>query len=211
MGKDTEIRRYPDRGRYDTGTINRILDEGTICHASFSIEGVPYNIPMLHVRIGSALFIHMSTESRIYRTLKEGAEACITVTLLDGIVLAKSAYSTSLNYRSAMLFGKLGPVTDQREKMMIAEALLEKVARGRWNDCRHPSEAELKVTAFLKMPIEVFSAKVRAGPPGEKDIDLKLPYWSGVIPLSTVRGKPVTSEIDSGRIRIPQYLATELE
>lgn len=206
MKADTKVKRLSERGTYDREVLNGIIDQALVCHVAFSVDGVPYNIPMSHVRIDSDLFIHASISSRFYRELSKGSEVCITITHVDGIVLAKSASSSSVNYRSAMLFGKMSPVIEKEEKMRVAEKLVEKMAEGRWQDCRHPSDSELQVTGFLTMPIQAFSAKVRAGPPNDKETDLNLPYWSGVIPVSTVKGRPVSSASNSGKPEAPDYI-----
>ncbi len=206
MGIDTVVKRHQERGRYDSETLNGILDEALICHVAFSMDNQPYNMPMIPVRIGSDLYLHTSIKSRIYKVLSSGIEACATATLLDGLVLAKSAYNSSMNYRSAIVFGKMSPVTDDRERLAVAKKLTEKIASGRWSDCRHPSEGELKATGFLKLPITKFSAKIRSGPPIDNPEDLKLPFWSGVVPVTTVKGIPETSPVDRGKIDLPGYL-----
>lgn len=206
MGIDTVVKRHQERGMYHIDAVQGILDEALICHVAFSIDGVPYNIPMIPIRIRSTLYLHTSIKSRIYETLSRGVAVCIAATILDGLVLAKSAYNSSMNYRSAIVFGKMSPVTETSEKLMAAEKLTEKIAGGRWADCRQPSEGELKATGFLKIPISVFSAKVRTGPPIDNNEDLSLPYWSGVVPVSSAKGEPVTSPADEGKIHCPGYL-----
>lgn len=206
MGTDTVLKRYAERGRYDAETTNRILDESLICHVAFTVDGIPYNIPMIPLRAGSTLYVHTSVKSRFYAVLSTGVETCITATLLDGLVLAKSAYNSSMNYRSAMIFGRMAPVLAQSEKLMVAEKITEKMAAGRWGDCRQPSQGELKATGILKIPISTFSAKVRSGPPVDNPEDMALPYWSGVIPLALERGNPETAPSDKGKIQEPGYL-----
>ncbi len=192
MTVKARVRRTPERARYDRETLYGILDEGIVCHASFSDdEGQSYNIPMIYVRNGDILYLHASVKSRIYSELASGRRACVAVTLLDGIVLAKSAFHTSLNYRSAMVFGQMSPVKGREEKLAVSEHLIEKISPDRWNNCRHPSENELKATGFLKLPIDVFSSKVRSGPPEDDPEDDSLEYPSGVIPLRLARGDPV--------------------
>ena len=206
MGSNTVVNGHKERGKYDTGTIYGILDGSLICHVAFSIDGLPYNMPMIPVRIDNMLYLHTSVKSRFYETLSKGTDACIAATLLDGIVLAKSAYNSSMNYRSTMVFGKLAPVTDPEEKLKASHKLTEKIAGGRWADCRRPSESELRATGFLKIPITTFSSKVREGSPIDNQEDLSLRHWSGVIPLWIARGEPVTSPNDEGRITLPGYL-----
>jgi nitroimidazol reductase NimA-like FMN-containing flavoprotein (pyridoxamine 5'-phosphate oxidase superfamily) len=203
---DDKIKRHSERSVSDIESINKIIDEALICHVAFSIDGMPYNIPMLHVRIGHEIYVHTSIKSRFYSILSSGSETCLTVTLLDGIVLAKSAYNSSMNYRSVILFGKMEPVTDISEKRKVAENITEKMAIGRWKDCRQPSEQELSATGMLKLSISRFSAKVRSGPPIDNKDDLDLPYWSGVVPISRVKMPPVTSPVDQNKIDAPGYI-----
>lgn len=205
-GDKTTIKMHPERSHYDKETIYGILDEGFVCHVAFLNDGQPFNIPMTYVRIGDSLYIHASRKSRLYDELRSGARTCVAVTLLDGIVLAKSAFNSSMNYRSVMIFGTMQEVEDKAEKMEIAEKLIEKMAPGRWEDCRKPSEEEFLVTGFLRMKIEEFSAKVRSGPPKDNPIDLKAPYWSGEIPILLEKGKPVPSSESKDKIGIPDYL-----
>lgn len=200
------VKRHPNRGKYDRESVNAILDEGMVCHTAFQSDGQPFNIPMLYARIGEDIFIHTSIRSRFYDILKSGSSVCIAVTLLDGIVLAKSAFNSSMNYRSAVIFGSMTPVTEEAEKMVVSEAITEKIAKGRWNDCRRPNKNELKATGFLKMPISEFSVKVREGPPVDDPKDLDLEYWSGVIPVTEIRGTPVTSRDNANSTGIPGYL-----
>ena len=206
MEIDTLVKRHPERGRYDSDTVHSILDDSAICHVAFSIGNFPYNMPMIPVRVDSELFLHTSIKSRFYSILSSGIDCCVTVTIIDGLVLAKSAYNSSMNYRSALFFGKLSPVTDVQEKLMVLERLTEKMAKGRWEDCRHPSEAELKATGILKLPISKYSAKIRSGPPTDNPEDLSLPFWSGVVPITSIRGKPETNPLDLGKIDVPDYL-----
>ena len=202
MDPKITVHRHPDRGHYDRETVNSILDEGFVCHIAFFSEGDVYNLPMTYVRIADSIYVHASNKSRIYSTLSSGARACITVTLLDGIVLAKSVYNNSMNYRSAMILGSFVPVLENEEKMRAAEELTEKLTKGRWDDSRIPSSGELKVTGFLRMPISEFSSKIRSGPPIDNGEDLKLPYWTGIIPLKLQREAPIPSE----PIDTPAYL-----
>lgn len=206
MGVDTIVGRHKERGRYDNGAVYGVLDEALICHVAFILDGFPYNMPMIQVRIGSDLFIHASIKSRFYEILSGGIEACVTATLLDGIVLAKSAYNSSMNYRSALVFGRMAPVTDEAQKRLVAERLTEKIARGRWADCRQPSDDELKATGILRIPIETFSVKIREGPPADNPSDLDLPYWSGVVPVSISKGEPITAPSEKEKIAVPEYL-----
>ena len=209
MEKKTRVNRHGDRGNYDRETINRILDEGLVCHVAFNDMGQPFNVPMLYVRDGSSIILHASSKSRIYGTLSSGTDLCATVTIMDGIVLAKSAFNSSMNYRSVMIFGNAKPILDTREKIDATRLITEKAVKGRWDDCRQPDSAELKATGFLRIPIVQFSSKVREGPPVEGSLDTDLNYWSGVIPVVQTREKPVTAEPDSGKIQVPEYLKKE--
>jgi uncharacterized protein len=187
----TRVRRLPERGRYDRDTIYAILDESLICHVGLVADGHPVVIPTIHTRIGDDLYFHGSPAAGILRNLREGADACVTVTLLDGLVLARSAFHHSMNYRSAVVFGKAEEVTDREEKLRVLAALVEHVCRGRSADARGPNEKELKQTLVLRLPIREASAKVRTGPPGDEPEDYSLPIWAGVLPLSLTPGAPV--------------------
>jgi len=199
----TRVRRLPERGRYDRHTINAILDEALICHVGFVVDGHPVVIPTIHTRIDDALYFHGSPAAGMLRNLKEGADACVTVTLLDGLVLARSAFHHSMNYRSAVVFGKAEEVTDRQEKLRVLAALVEHVCRGRSADARGPNEVELKQTIVLRLPIAEASAKVRAGGPSDDEADYALPIWAGVLPLTLVPGAPVSDNDRS----VPEYVA----
>lgn len=180
----TAVRRHPERGRYDRETVDAILDQGLICHVGFAVDGQPYAIPTIHARLGDMLYLHGSPVTRLMRTLGSGVPACVTVTLLDGLVLARSVYESSMNYRSAVVLGTAREVTDRDEKLRGLEAIVEHVARGRWADARQPSEGELKATAVLALPLAECSAKVRSGPPADQPADVGLRIWAGVVPLA---------------------------
>lgn len=202
----TTVRRHAERGRYDPVSAYEILDEALICHVAFTDDNDVYNIPMIPVRINCDLYLHTSIKSRFYQVVSGGTKVCVTITLVDGLVLAKSAYNSSMNYRSVMLFGTMLPVIDPVEKVMFSEKLTEKIAKGRWNDCRLPNERELKSTGILKMTIKEFSVKIRSGPPVDESGDLSLPHWSWVIPVMVCHGNPVTSTVDDGKLEPPDYL-----
>ena len=187
----TRVRRLPERGHYDRETINAILDEALICHVGFVVDGSPVVIPTIHTRIDDALYFHGSPAAGMLRNLKQGADACVTVTLLDGLVLARSAFHHSMNYRSAVIFGKAEEVTDREEKLRVLAALVEHVCRGRSADVRGPNEVELKQTIVLRLPIAEASAKVRTGPPKDDEEDYALPIWAGVLPLTVTPGAAV--------------------
>jgi nitroimidazol reductase NimA-like FMN-containing flavoprotein (pyridoxamine 5'-phosphate oxidase superfamily) len=176
------VKREPDRGRYDRETIDAILDEGVICHLGFAIDGQPYVIPTLHARVGDTLYVHGSSASRALRHAGGGAPICVTVTLFDGLVLAKSVFNQSINYRSVVVLGVARVVPDD-EKAAALEALTEQLVPGRWSEARQPTAQELKATSILALPIEEASAKVRTGPPEDEPEDEHLPVYAGVIPV----------------------------
>jgi nitroimidazol reductase NimA-like FMN-containing flavoprotein (pyridoxamine 5'-phosphate oxidase superfamily) len=176
------IKREPQRGRYDRETIDAILDEALICHLGFEVDGQPYVIPTLHARVGDQVYVHGSAASRMLRELASSIRVCLTVTLFDGLVLAKSVFNPSVNYRSVVLFGT-ATLVDSDQKLAALEALTEQLAPGRWSEARQPTPQELKATWILTLPIEEASAKVRSGPPEDEPEDLHLPVWAGVVPV----------------------------
>ena len=189
-----QVRRLPDRAAYDRETIHAILDEGLVCHVGFVSEGQPHVIPMSYGRDGDRLLLHGSTASRLMRGLEAGWPVCLTVTLLDGLVLARSAFHHSLNFRSVVMFGRATPVDDPAAKSAALRAISEHVIPGRWEEVRPPNARELAATAVLEVPIEEASAKIRTGPPRDDLEDLSLPVWAGVLPLETIPGEPVPDE-----------------
>jgi len=190
----TRVMREPHRGIYDRNTVNQILDEGLICHVGFVADGQPYVIPTIYGRAGDVLYIHGSVASRMLRHLEQGLPVCITVTLLDGLVLARSVFNHSMNYRSVVVLGTAVLVDNPEEKITALRAISEHVLLHRWDDARQPNEKELKVTSVLKIPIQEFSAKVRVGPPMDDDADYSLPTWAGVIPFEMKTGAPIPDE-----------------
>jgi nitroimidazol reductase NimA-like FMN-containing flavoprotein (pyridoxamine 5'-phosphate oxidase superfamily) len=190
----TTVKRHPERGAYDRATIDAILDEALICHLGFVIEGQSYVIPTIHARDGDVLYIHGSPGSRMLRNVKEGVNICVTATLLDGLVLARSVYNHSMNYRSAVVLGRAHEVTDREEKLRAMERIVEHVVPGRWVDARQPNEGELDGTTILTISLDEASAKIRSGPPKDFDDDLALPIWAGVIPLELVASPPLPAE-----------------
>jgi nitroimidazol reductase NimA-like FMN-containing flavoprotein (pyridoxamine 5'-phosphate oxidase superfamily) len=203
----TRVRRHPERARYDRETVDQVLDEGLICHLGFVAGGRPYVIPTIHARVGDVVYVHGSPVSRMLNTLKAGVDVCLTVTILDGLVLARSAFSSSLNYRSAVVLGRAVEVTDLAEKQAAFEAVVEHVAQGRWDDCRWPTPKETAATTIVRLPIREFSAKVRTGPPKDPVEDLGLPYWAGVVPFVLATGAPVDSpDLKPGRAQPPYTL-----
>ena len=189
----TRIRRLPDRAAYDADTITAILDAGVVAHLGFVVDDQPYVIPMLHARVGMAIYVHGSPASRAIRALGAGAPACLTVTHLDGFVLARSAFHHSINYRSVVVLGRAVPVTSPAEKMGALEAFMERVTPGRWAEVRPPDARELKATAILRMDLGEASAKLRTGWPGDDERDLASSAWAGTIPVRLVAGPPEPS------------------
>jgi nitroimidazol reductase NimA-like FMN-containing flavoprotein (pyridoxamine 5'-phosphate oxidase superfamily) len=198
----TRLRRLPARGAHDRATIDAILDEALVSHMGFVHDDHPVVVPTLHARVGDEVLLHGSAASRALRTLAGGAPLCLTVTLIDGLVLARSAFHHSINYRSVMLFGTPRLVDGPQEKEAALEAFTEKLVPGRWATVRWPTRQELKGTKVLALPIDEASAKLRTGPPGDDEEDYALDTWAGVVPLTLVAGAPK----DDPRLRagIPQ-------
>jgi len=202
----TRVVRESDRGVYDRKAIYSILDEAFLCHVGFSVDGQPYVIPTSYGRQDANLFIHGSAASRMLRQMKEGISVCITVTLLDGLVLARSVFNHSMNYRSVVILGKATFVDEPAEKLNALRVLSEHIIPRRWDDVRQPNDRELKATSVLCVPIDEFSAKVRTGPPIDDEEDYAFPTWAGVIPLETRVGEPIPdSRLAAGR-QLPDYL-----
>jgi len=198
--------REPQRAVYDRATAYQILDEGFICHVGFVADGQPFVIPTSYGRKGDNLYIHGSAASRMLRKLGEGVPMCVTVTLLDGLVLARSVFNHSMNYRSVVILGTATAVEDPGEKIAALRALSDHILPGRWDEARQPNATELKATLVMRLPIEEFSAKVRQGPPLDDEEDYSFPTWAGVIPLNLVAGTPVNDpRLDSERA-IPEYV-----
>lgn len=204
----TTLKRLPARGFYDRDLVYKILDEGFLCHVGFVVDSQPIVIPTGYGRIGDQLYIHGSQASRMLRTLKTGVAACVTVTLVDGLVLARSAFHHSINYRSVVIFGNAKLVDDAQEKLAALLAFSEHVIRGRWNDVREPTEQELKATTVLVLPLEEVSAKVRTGPPIDDEADYGLAVWAGVIPLRVVAGQPIPDPRLPQEISAPEYVTS---
>jgi nitroimidazol reductase NimA-like FMN-containing flavoprotein (pyridoxamine 5'-phosphate oxidase superfamily) len=200
----TRVVREPQRAVYDRDAVNQILDEGLLCHVGFVADGQPYVIPTSYGREGDDLYIHGSVASRMLRNLEQGVPVCITVTLLDGLVLARSVFNHSMNYRSLVILGTATLVDDAAEKIAALRALSEHILPHRWDDARQPNEKELKATSVLRIPIEEFSAKVRVGPPVDDEQDYAFPTWAGVIPLELKSGAPIPDE--RCQRELPSYL-----
>lgn len=188
----SQIRRLPQRGEYECQVIYQILDEGLVCHVGFAVDGQPFVIPTAYARVGDQLYIHGSPASRMLRSLLDGIEVCVTVTLLDGLVLARSAFHHSMNYRSVVIFGTATTVQDTDQKLEALRAFTEHVVSGRWAEVRPPSRQELQGTLVLSLPLTEASAKVRIGPPLDDEADYSLPVWAGVVPIELLAAAPIS-------------------
>ncbi|HEU0252687.1 MAG TPA: pyridoxamine 5'-phosphate oxidase family protein [Pyrinomonadaceae bacterium] len=201
----TKLKRLPKRGHFDRETVYGILDEGFICHVGFAPEGQPFVIPTGYARVDDKLYIHGSQASRMLRNLSGGLDACVTVTIIDGLVLARSAFHHSMNYRSVVIFGRATIVEDREEKIKALVALSEHIIRGRWAEVREPTEEELIQTTVLELPIVEASAKVRTGPPLDDEEDYAMNVWAGVIPLKLEAGEPIKDPRLPEGIEVPEY------
>src|SRR5229473_5289385 len=201
----TTLKRLPKRGAFDRESINQILDEGFICHVGFTVAGQPVVIPTGYARAGDRLFIHGSQASRMLRTLGQGIEVCVTVTLIDGLVLARSAFHHSMNYRSVVVFGRAAVVDEREAKLAALRALSEHMIPGRWDDVREPNERELQLTTVLSLPLREASAKVRTGPPLDDEEDYETEVWAGVIPLRLIGEAPLDDPRLPAEIAAPDY------
>jgi hypothetical protein len=202
----TQVKRLPKRGHYERETVYSILDTAFVCHVGFSVDGQPFVIPTNFGRSGDTLYLHGSAASRMLKTLSGGVPVCVTVTHVDGLVLARSAFHHSVNYRSVVILGKAQLVEDPAEKMEALRIFTEHVMKGRWNDVRIPTEQELKATIVLSLPLEEVSAKVRTGGPIDDEADYALPVWAGVLPLETVAKTPMPDAQRKNDPPIPEYL-----
>ena len=189
----TTVTRAPTRGRYDRDEVYRILDAGFVCHGGFSMDAQPFVIPTAYWRREDSLYFYGSTASRMLKNLSAGTPVCVTVTHVDGLVLARSAYHHSINYRSVVILGEAAPVVDEEEKLEALQAFVNSIVPGRWDDIRKPNAGELKATEVLKVPIREASAKVRTGPPVDEPEDLELAVWAGVIPLAQSAGPTISA------------------
>jgi len=203
----TRVVREPQRGAYDRETIYKILDEGMVCHVGFAADAQPFVIPTLYARIGDAIYFHGSAASRMLRGAAGGVAVCVTVTLTDGLVLARSVFNHSMNYRSVVALGKASLVEAPAEKFEALHAFTEKVLPGRWEDARQPNEKELKATSILKLPLIEVSAKIRSGPVQDDEEDYALPVWAGIVPLQVQAGAPIRDERCDPAIPTPAYAA----
>ena len=202
----TTVVRHPERARYEKEVVEQILDKALICHFGFIVEGQPYVIPAIHARRGDRLYLHGSGASRMLRTLREGVPMCVTVTLLDGLVLARSAFKHSMNYRSVVVLGVATEVTDAAEKRAALKAIVEHVVPGRNEEARPPTESELGATMVLSILLEEVSAKIRSGPPADDELDYQWPCWAGEIPLRLTALAPVSDPRLHRSVEAPEYV-----
>ena len=205
MSERTRILREPQRAVYDHATIYNILDEGFVCHVGFTADGQTFVIPTMYARSGDAIYFHGSAASRMLRGVSAGLNVCVTVTLADGLVLARSVFNHSMNYRSVVALGNASIVDDPAEKREALRAFTEKILPGRWNDARQPNEKELKATSILRLPLTEVSAKVRAGGVEDDADDYALPVWAGIVPLRLVADAPVRDGRCDATIATPRY------
>ena len=201
----TKIKRMPAKGVYDKKTVYSIIDEALLCYIGFSEENQPFVIPTIHARHGDELIFHGSRASRLMQHIQKGNDICVNITLLDGLVLARSVFHHSMNYRSVVMFGQGRLIDDKNEKMEALEVLTEHLVRGRWKDARQPNKAEFIKTTVVKMPITETSSKIRIGPPGDDAEDYDLPIWAGVIPIQTSFLPPETDPHQKKEAPIPEY------
>ena len=199
----TTVRRLPERGGYERSEAEAILDEAYICHFGFVVEGQPYVIPTIHARDGDTIYVHGSPASRMLRTVKDGIDACLTATILDGLVVARSAFHHSMNYRSVVVLGRATEVVETDAKTRALEIITNHVLPGRWDEVRPMNDKEFKGTTVLVLPLAEASVKTRSGPPGDDDEDYALPIWAGVLPLSLVATDPVPDPVLKPGIDVP--------
>ncbi|MFQ5489462.1 MAG: pyridoxamine 5'-phosphate oxidase family protein [Phycisphaerae bacterium] len=204
----SSIRQLPKRGSYDRDTIYAILDEALLAHVGFEQQGQPYVIPMAYARMGDRLVLHGAANSRIMTTMATGQPLCVTVTLLDDLVLAKSALHHSMNYRSVVILGRARPVTDAQEKRSALRAIVEHIVPGRWEQCRQPTPGEEQATGVATLAIDQASAKLRTGPPIDAPEDQDLAFWAGLLPISTTLGPPQAADYSPADAPVPDHVAS---
>lgn len=202
----TRVRRLPERGHYDRATVYRILDAGLIAHVGYVIDGQPFVTPTAYWRHGDRVYWHGSAASRMLRTIAAGVKACLTVTHFDGLVLARSGFNHTINYRSVMAFGTAEPVAEASAKLRALEDFVERVYPGRWRELRAPTRQEIKATSVFAMALDEVSAKVRVGPPHDDEADYAAPCWAGELPVSLVPGAPVPDSRLLAGVPLPDYL-----
>jgi nitroimidazol reductase NimA-like FMN-containing flavoprotein (pyridoxamine 5'-phosphate oxidase superfamily) len=204
--KRNRVVRMPERGHYDRESVYGIIDEALLCHVGFAQEGQPFVIPTLHARLGDRLLLHGATTSRMLKHVQAGNPVCITMTIADGLVLARSVFHHSINYRSVVLFGRGILITDPDEKMHALAAFTDRLMPGRWDDAREPNRKEFKATSVVAIPIDSASAKVRVGPPKDDEEDLGLPVWAGVVPIRQVVDLPQPAPDLRDGVAVPDYI-----
>ena len=202
----TAVRRLPKRGSHDRDVLNAILDEGLVCHVGFVVSGQPYVIPTTYGRVGDQLYLHGSAASRMLEAMRGGIPVCVTVTHLDGLVLARSAFHHSMNYRSVVMLGMAQEVVDPDERWAALRAIVDHVVPGRWDEVRPPGENELRATLVLRLAIDEASAKIRTGPPVDDDADYALPFWAGELPMRTTVLPPIADPRLASGIPVPTHV-----
>jgi nitroimidazol reductase NimA-like FMN-containing flavoprotein (pyridoxamine 5'-phosphate oxidase superfamily) len=204
------IKRVPKRASYDKPSVYEILDDNFLCHVAFSGQETPFVIPTIYGRKGDSIFLHGSVKSRLMNKVKEGIPVCISVAMVDGLVLARSVFHHSANYRSVVLFGMAVEVTDDKAKHDAFEVITENVLKGRWKEARQPNNKELNVTAVMEVKIETATAKVRTGGPVDEKSDYELNVWAGVLPIQKTYGEPITDELSKKEISVSESVISEL-
>jgi uncharacterized protein len=202
----TQVKRRSQRGHYDRETVNRILDEAFLCHVGFIAEGRPVVIPTAYGRDGDRIYLHGAPLNRTLRSMADGLDVCVTVTLIDGLVLARSAFHHSLNYRSVVIFGRAREVKERAAKQRALRVFTDHVIRGRWEQVREPDAQETDATMVVELPLEEVSAKIRSGPPIDDEADMSLPVWAGVLPMAVVTGTPMADPQMAEGVEVPEYV-----
>lgn len=202
----TRLKRRPDRAAYDVDTVHAVLDAGLLCHVGYVIDDAPFVTPTAYWRDGAAVYWHGAASGRMLKHQKAGVEVCFTVSHFDGIVMARSAFHHSVNFRSVMAFGRCELVDDPAEKNAQLERFMERIAPGRWPQTRTPSARELRLTSVIRLPLDEVVVKSRSGPPGDDEADMDLPVWAGVLPIVTKAGVPETDPLLRGDIPVPRGL-----
>lgn len=207
INESNKVRRHPDRAQYEKDAVYQILDEALYCDVGSSRNNHPLVIPMAHARLNDLLYLHGAKSNALLENGQAGSPLCVSVTIVDGIVFARSAFKHSLNYRSAVLFGEGRPVAAENEKLQALEALTEHIAKGRWHDVRKPTQRELKATSIIAVNIETASVKTRSGPPSDDEGDYQLPVWAGVLPIQQTAQAPVNDPRLTDSFATPNYIA----